>query len=381
MSVLRIYAPLGEAPTHCEWALIDGRQLARGKGTLAQLPRGTDRVELVIPAAQVLIAHATLPPGARRRDARLLAFAVEDATASEPDANQVSWLGADALAVLDKQGLSRWREALEAVGLRAYEVHSEILLLPRAQGEWSLAWDGREGFVRSGEFEGAATDGGDPATPPLALRLMLDQARPEAIAVYGTSPDLAAWQRELGIALRDAGAWDWRTAPALAGIGVAQVRRHWRIAPAALANLRPAAWIAGAALALHGIALVADWIYLGSEQRAVRAQMEARFRSAFPDAVAVADPALQMRRQLAAARHRAGVPDGGDFAPLIESVAIGLKELPVGALRTVSYESGRMTLELAAIEEPALRRIVARLAKTGLIVEVAGARLLTVRAS
>jgi general secretion pathway protein L len=381
MSVLRIYAPLGETPTHCEWALIDQRQVARGKGTLAQLPRGTDRVQLVIPAAQVLIAHATLPPGARRRDARLLAFAVEEATASEPDANQVSWLGADALAVLDKQGLRRWRDALEAAGLRAYEVHSEILLLPRAQGEWSLAWDGREGFVRSGEFEGAATDGGDQAMPPLALRLMLEQARPEAIAVYGTSPDLAAWQRELGIALRAAGAWDWRTAPAAAGIGVAQVRRRWRIAPAALANLRPAAWIAVAALALHGIALVADWIYLGSEQRAVRAQMEARFRSAFPDAVAVADPALQMRRQLAAARHRAGVPDGGDFAPLIQSVAIALKELPLGALRTVSYESGRMTLELAAIEEPALRRIVARLAKTGLIVEVAGARLLTVRAS
>ena len=100
--------------------------------------------------------------------------------------------------------------------------------------------------------------------------------------------------------------------------------------------------------------------------------MEARFRAAFPDAVAVADPALQMRRQLAAARHRAGVPDGGDFAPMIGKVAIGLKELPAGGLRTVSYESGRMTLELAAIDEPALRRTVARLMQTGLIVDVAG---------
>ena len=89
-------------------------------------------------------------------------------------------------------------------------------------------------------------------------------------------------------------------------------------APAALAGLRPAAWIAGAALAIHAVALVADWTLLGAEQRSLRAQMEARFRSAFPDAVAVADPALQMRRQLAAARHRAGVPDGGDFAPMIE---------------------------------------------------------------
>ena len=55
MSLLRIYAPLGEAPARCEWVLIDGRQFTRGEGTLAQLPRGAHRVQLVIPAAQVLI--------------------------------------------------------------------------------------------------------------------------------------------------------------------------------------------------------------------------------------------------------------------------------------------------------------------------------------
>jgi general secretion pathway protein L len=379
MSLLRIYAPLGDGPSRCEWALIDGLQSVRGEGTLAELPRGAHRIQLVIPAAQVLITRAKLPPGARRRDARLLAFAVEEATAAEPEANQVSRLGADAVAVLDRKGLERWRDALEAAGLRAYEVHSEILLLPRASGEWSLAWNGAEGFVRSGEFEGAATDAGDPATPPLSLRLMLEQARPDAIAVYGTSPDLAAWQRELGIPMRAGGAWDWRAAPEQAGISLAQERRRWRVTPAAAASLRRAGWIAGAALALHGAALLADWMILGGEQRAVRAQMEARFRSAFPDAVAVADPALQMRRQLALARHRAALPDGGDFAPMIAKVALGLKELPPGALRTVSYESGRMTLELAATEDAELRRIAARLARTGLIVDVAGAKLITVR--
>ena len=393
MSLLRIYAPLGDAPLRCEWVLIDERQSVQGEGRLAELPHRADRVQLVIPAAQVLITRAQLPQGARQRAGPVLAFAVEEATAAEPDANQVSWLGAtedaDALAVLDKQGLKRWRDALEAVGLRAYEVHSEILLLPRASGEWSLAWDGGEGFVRTGEFEGAATDGGDEATPPLSLRMMLEEAqlrgaRPHSIAVYvtapGAAPDLAAWQRDLGIPLHALGAWDWRRAPEQAGISLAQERRRWRMTPAALASLRPAAWIAGVALAIHGAALIADWMLLGAEQRAVRARMEARFRSAFPDAVAVADPALQMRRQLAAARHRAGVPDGGDFAPMIGKVAIGLKELPAGGLRTVSYEGGRMTLELAATEEAALRRIVARLTQTGLIVDVTGTKLITVRA-
>jgi general secretion pathway protein L len=394
MSLLRIYAPLGETPSRCAWALVDGRQSARGEGTLAELPRAAERVQLVIPAAQVLITRARLPQGARRRAGSVLAFAVEEASAAEPEANQVSWIGAtgdaDALAVIDKRGLERWRDALEAVGLRAYEVHAEILLLPRAGREWSLAWDGAEGFVRAGEFEGAATDGGDHTSPPLALHMMLEEAqargmRPDAIAVHvvtpEAAPDVASWERALAIPVHVQGAWDWRTAPEEAGISLAQERRRWRLAPGALASLRPAGLIAGAALALHGAALIVDWARLGGEQRAVRAQMEARFRSVFPDATAVADPALQMRRQLAAARHRAGLPDDGDFAPMIEQVAAGLQGLPAGGLRTVSYEGGRMTLELAAVEPAVLRRVVARLIQAGLIADVTGARQITVRVS
>jgi general secretion pathway protein L len=408
VSLLRIYAPLGEAPLRCQWvhiganvgALIGTRQSNRGEGPLAELPRHAQRVQLVIPAAQVLITRAHLPPAARRRAGSVLAFAVEDATAAEPDANQVSWLGAvpgnkageksaDALAVVEKEGLKRWRDALEGIGLRVHEVHAETLLLPRAGGEWSLAWDGAEGFMRTGEFEGAATDGGDRASPPLSLCMMLEEAqlrdaRPEAIAVYvsapGASPDLQLWEAALGVPTRLAGAWDWRTAPEQAGVSLAQERRRWRIAPELPGRLRPAAWIAATALAIHAVSLIADWSLLRGEQRSLRGQMETRFRDVFPDAVAVADPGLQMRRQLAVARHRAGLPDGGDFAPMIEKVAIALKELPAGALRAVSYEGGRMTLELAAIEETALRRTVARLIQSGLAVDVAGTKLITVRA-
>ena len=112
--------------------------------------------------------------------------------------------------------------------------------------------------------------------------------------------------------------------------------------PAALAKLRPAAWIAGAALAIHALFLLADWTLLAAQQRGLRGQMEARFRGVFPDAVAVADPALQMRRQLAVARNRAGIADGGDFAPMMEKVALALKELPAGALRSLAYEGGRI---------------------------------------
>jgi general secretion pathway protein L len=403
MSLLRIYASLRDAPQRCQWALVNsGREPVAGEGRLAEMPRRAERVQLVIPAAQVLITRARIPQGARRRPGSTLAFAVEEKTAGEPDANQVSWLGAvgdeDALAVADKEGLERWRQALAAVGIRAYEVHCETLLLPWHAGEWSLAWNGSEGFVRTGEFEGSATDYGDRQVPPLSLRLLLEEvqarsAGPSSIAIYPTSPEaapqLAAWQSELGIALRMAGAWDWRTAPAAAGVSLAQERQRWRFFSGATARLRPAAWILGGALALHSIALVVDWIALANEQRALRQQMETRFRASFPDAVAVVDPVLQMRRKLAEARHAAGQPDNGDFLPMIEAVMAGMKNLPEGSLRVLSYESGRLTLELAAGAEASVNAILTRLMQAGMSVERSAASkragggtvVITVRAS
>ena len=403
MSLLRIHGSLFDPPQWCQWALVnEGRESVTGEGPLAELPRHAGRVQLVIPAAQVLITRARLPQAARRHAGSVLAFAVEEQTAGDPEANQVSWLGTvddgDVLAVVDKPGLARWRDALDAVGVHGYEVHGESLLLPWATGEWSLAWNGGEGFVRTGELEGAATDCGDREAPPLSLRLMLDEAAarsvvPTSIALYttgpGAAPDVAAWTRELGIAVRLAGPWDWRTAPPGAGVSLTQERQRWRVFTGMPARLRPAGWLLGAALAIHAVALVIDWTSLANEQRALRQQMESRFRSVFPDAVAVADPALQMRRKLAEARHAAGQSDSGDFLPMIEHVAVATKELPAGTVRTVSYEGGRMTLELSAVDAAGVRRIVARLLQSGLSVEsppastpAAGATVvLTVRAS
>jgi general secretion pathway protein L len=228
--------------------------------------------------------------------------------------------------------------------------------------------------------------------------LILDEvqarsAGPSSIAIHPTSPeaapDIAAWQSELGIALRMAGTWDWRTVPPGAGVSLVQERQRWRLFSGAPSQLRPAAWILGGALALHAVALVVDWTSLANEQRTLRQKMEARFRASFPGAVAVVDPALQMRRKLSEARHAAGQPDSGDFLPMIERVMAGMKDLPEGSLRVLSYESGRMALELSATEDAAVNRIVTRLTQSGMSVERSaapkrpggGTVVLTVRAS
>lgn len=403
MNLLRVYCPLRASPPQCQWALLnDNGKSTAGESPLSGLPRRADRMQLIIPAPEVLITRARLPAAARRAAGSVLAFAIEERTVSEPDANQVSWLGTvaedDVLAVLDRQGLERWRNALDKVGIRSYEVHSELLLLPWAAGEWSVAWNGQEGFVRTGKLEAAATDSGDRESPPLSLRLMLERAetngnRPRSLALYTTAddalPEVEAWQNSLGVPIRLAGPWDWRDAAPGEGIPLAQESPRWRGLPVVASQLRAAAWIAGFALAVHAVALVVDWSLLAGEQRSLRRQMDSQFRAAFPDAVAVVDPLLQMRRKLAEARHAAGQPDVGDFLPMIEKVVSEMKDLPMGTVRIVSYESGRMTLEVLALDEPTINRIVTRLRQAGLSADSSSAStgagrgnaVITVRAS
>lgn len=386
MSLLRIYVSLSweslvGQPLHCQWVLLDSGESSAGEGLLTDLPQRAERIQLVLPAAQVLITRARVPQEARHRAGSMLAFAVEEKMAGEPDANQVSWIGAAGdeavLAITDKQGLEHWQNALGDVGIRIDEVHCETLLLPIQAGEWSVAWNGRDGFVRTGEFEGAATDCGDRESPPLLLRLMLEEARarnatPTSVILYMTTPDaapdIAAWQHELGIDMRIAGTWDWRKSAPDAGVNLTPQRRRWRNFSGVVTRLRLAAWMLGAALTLHAVALAVGWTLLAGEQRTLRQQMEMRFRATFPDAVAVVNPTLQMRRKLAEARHAAGLSDNSDFLPMIERVAAASKELPAGAMRAVSYEGVRMTLELVA-NEAAVNHFVARLIESGLNVD------------
>lgn len=382
--VLRIRICLSAAPLRCEWALVDtGRETLSGMGLLTELPRHAGRVEVVLPASDVLLTRRALPGTARGHGSALLAYAVEDVTAADPENNQVSWLGSDeagvnALAVLDRSGLLRWRTALAAVGIHDFELSCETLLLPWTPGTWSLAWNGTEGFVRTGAAEGCATDCGDRNAPSLSLQLLLEAARtthtvPASITIYTSNPaarpDMAAWTRALGVPLQSGGNWHWSMVAPGAGPGLGQQRQRWQLFNGLGLRLRPALWMLGLALAVHAAALAVDLTVLAAEQRNLRVQMEARFRALFPDAVAVVDPVLQLRRQLASARQNAGYTDSGDFLPLLELVAQATIDVPAGTLRTVSFERGRLTLEFAGADASAVQLLLVRLRESGLVAD------------
>lgn len=380
MSQLRIRFAQLQAPERCEWALsAEGRGTIVGEGPLSSVPRHAERIQVVLPANEVLLIRARLPQSvSRRRGDSVLAYAVEERIVGDPEASRAILLGSageeHVLAVLDRRRLERLCDALHEHGIRRYEVVSEILLLPWQNDGWCLAWDGQEGFVRTGQLEGATTDCGDRGLPPLSLRLMLEDAAAHAASpaqltvcarTQDALPDLSAWQTALGLPVRSGGTWDWRANSAVPVVALFRERRHWGDVSEILKRLRPAGWLVAAALAVQAIAMVADWAVLAHEARQLRSEMVARFRAAVPDAVAVVDPTLQMRRKLAEARHAAGKPDESDFLPMVVRVAAVLRTLPPGALRVLSYESGRMTLELDASRSAVATRALEGLRRAG----------------
>lgn len=401
MSLLRIRVSLLLPPLRCEWALLSEEQESIfGEGLLAELPPHAVRIQLILPAPQMLITPARVPQAARRHTGSVLAYAIEDKTLPEPDANQVSWLGKmygkeneitdDLLAVIDKAALQRWQHALEAAGIRDYEIHCETLMLPYQEGEWSMAWDGQEGYVRSGEFDGAASDCGDHEHAPLSLYLMLKEAKardrlPAFIVIYTAphteKPDIKKWSHDLDIPVRYAGHWDWRNADMASGINLAQKPKNGRFFTGALRRLQAAAWILGAALVIHGSALVIEKISLVREQHRLQEKMELRFREVFPEAVSVSDPVLQMRRKLSEARNATGHSDSSDFIAMIEPLALAMKNLPAGAVQVVTYDTGRMTVELPTVDETQLNHIITTLKQSGMQVDIISPSTLGIRSS
>ena len=83
---------------------------------------------------------------------------------------------------------------------------------------------------------------------------------------------------------------------------------------------------------------------LAAERSALQSRAEAIFRSAFPEARAVVDPALQMQRNLAELRRTRGLGGGDDFLVQLSRAARDSK----GPVRSVEYADGKLDVRTGA---------------------------------
>jgi general secretion pathway protein L len=339
------------------WALVghDGTLAQEGSGLIAGLPHAR-RTILVIAASRVLLTSATLPRrGARRMD-RALAYAVEDQLTSNPESVHAVAAGTrrgnrQSIAVIEREWLRSLLASFQTTGVTPDSVTVETCLAPVADGEWTLVLRDGSGFLRTGEATGMALDGAFDGSVPEVLRLTLGPTRkagdaPRKIVIRSDlSLDARSWESELSVPCEVAGAWrEWQSAEQ-PSVEFMQGEFACSSGLSALwPRLRPAAILAGAALAIEVAGTFCQWGALRYEKVQLEARMSEKFRTAFPQA-AIVDPALQMRRNLAAARAAGGMAQESDFLPLLAqasrpSAGAGWK------VKAVGYDAGKLTLDV-----------------------------------
>lgn len=338
-------------------AWLDPDNGARGAGPLATLPAARE-LWLALPSARVLLTEVALSRRALRRLGGALANALEDQLMADPA--QVHAVIADGtgasdghtpVAAVDRAWLRALLERYAGLGLHPAGALPACLLTRRPDDAWAVTWTTAGGDARTGANAGFGLDAdGDATTPPAALRLALADARrrgnPPARVVVDAGAeafDAEAWTAALDLPVT---AETLAIDPAVPTLNLLRGDFAPRGAGATrlrgLAHYRLAAGLAAVALAAHVGASVLDWARLSAERKQLRADMTQTFRQVFPQA-AVVDPVLQMRRQLADLRRTRGLPDAGDFLPML--AAAGLVD---GIASQLDYENGRLSWRLGA---------------------------------
>lgn len=365
---------------------VSGQRVVQ-RGTverLSELPRElqTARVLVWTPAGETLLTEARLPTRSRAKILQALPYALEDQLLGEPANLHFVYRpkpdGSLAVAITASERIETWLGALQADGLTVEGLCPATLMAPIAAGEWSVVVDTYEVVVRSGEYSGFASALEPDLGVPAALQMALDEVRggatpPDRLRVYAADHaiDVEGWSTALGLPIERVSLDATQLVLARPPLSLMDGRRaagqgsRW-----GLGRYRTAA-------ALFGLWLVVglgfnlwEWWRLGRLDSDQRAQLTAVFKSSFPEARAVVDPALQMEQNLAILQAKSGRSAPGDMLPLLGRVAPALQSQPAAKLRSLQYAEGGLTIDIQLKDYQAMETFKNALGGQGLRVEV-----------
>ncbi len=379
-----------------EWLLVDrqGALVSQGSGDLAMLDELLDLkttqdpadTVLLVPSEYCLSLRCTVPGRTLGQMRRALPYVVEEFIAGDIDAMHVAAgplrRGAPVDVVLiERAVLQGWIEALAAHGVVPAFAAPDAAMLTGAANEVTLLFDGARVLVRSID-QVAAIEAG-------ALKLVLESVAAKAqadglriVAVNGRVPEVMRAE----VAQATAHRIEWidtesdvtalaHLAAAYPGTPPAINLLQGTLAPPTHGANGLMRWRAVAALlGVWLIVLLASetvrGIWAAHRARALTSDVEALYRSYFPQDQRVQDPYKQMRV------HLGGSGDADStFLALLGHLASGLAANPAAQLRSITFSDGRAELgaEVAVGGFDALESLKAAWAKDGVAVDISSA--------
>lgn len=365
------------ASTVVSYVAVGAKGAESGETPIALLPKASS-VDVVFDTSDVFVAAVDAPrmPEAKLRlalpnllEERLLSDPADCHFAFTPQARSgtVTTIASAPklpVAVINRGLLTSALDALSEAGYRPRAAYSEIYVVPApAAGVLSVRLDRGRGIARSGKHDGFAFEF-DGASLPAPLLLAVRQLGIRRVQAYGRDAGkLVQFAEQLGVAV-DASQREIDVSATESAVNLLQ----GAFAPGGLfgslslpklttARLKvPLIW-SGVAVAVFLVGMNAYWLKLEAEAKAIRAQMETAFRSAFPEATAVVDPVLQTQRQLGTLRARSGMASPDDFSVLNAQAAQLLSLAPIGSVAGIEYREGalRVKFKPGTADNPALQ--------------------------
>lgn len=348
-------------------------------------------VRLVFDARDVNLLPAKLPPLAGGRLRRALPNVLEDRLLQDPQSclfapGPALSDGTRVVAVMDRGWFEFVVGAFERRGMRVTRALPGQLAVPLQPGADSLMCIGDGIALRTGRHEGigwpASTDSRGRALALDALlaqrSLQRDEPPPDRLVAYVADE---AWSRPLAASAARVGATlaiEALGVPVEDSIDLLAGREgsgfSRRLADVDWRAWRwPVGWAAAAVVAFL-VGLNLHWWQMREESQDLRSALERGFRETFPQVPVVVDPVLQMERELAGLRTRAGQSGPADFVPLLARFAQALGPQAAGAMTSAEYRDGRLVVHFipALVQAAGVReQMQAAARRTGLRIEFA----------
>jgi len=261
------------------------------------------------------------------------------------------------VAVVDRILLSAWLETCDQAGLTPAAVVPDSLLLPWQNDEWSVLLEARRALVRTGRWEGFATERDNLALLLAQALAEAGETKPRRLRVWGApATELAETGVELSpedtpiepLALFASGYQPATVLNLLQG-GYSR-QAHWG---RWLRPWRAAAALAGMTLLVQIAGQVYDHWRLQREVTALRTEIERTFKDALPEVTRIVNPKVQMETRL-----RELAPSGGSgFLELLYQGAQPLAHFPNVTLRGLGYRDGQLDLALEGGDPAVLDRL------------------------
>ena len=386
--VLEILLPFGwpENGAPVSWCLrVDGTIQQHGEiddpAKLADTA-GSARLVAWSPASETVLTRARIPTRNKNKILQALPYALEEQILGDLEHQQFIFEtledGELAVAVTNKQRIRAWLDILSRSIPAPRLMCPAHLGLPLYDDNWSLLFSGNEIWVRTGRYSGFAF----PLVqdlPPLILTAALKEARdkenaPAVLRVFNPPDefDRGRWAQALGVDILVENKTIWESlhpdhCPFNMLQGEFTPRKQ---ANTTFARLRPAALVLGIWLLGNIVAGVWEWSTLRAAEKAARQESIKIFKSSFPDAKAIVDPALQMKRKLDELKGLSGQFGDDDFLPLLAKASPALKGTGKARLSSLRYSDGRLTLNITVPDFQSLETLKNRLNSAGLAVEV-----------